>query len=87
MQSILDTVEPTRIPKEVSMLSPEAEAAQENVLIISGDQHMIQTGEQERPTSDMMSSQAPPSSNGAILIGAGSNPRELHKLLMSTKIG
>jgi hypothetical protein len=48
---------------------------------------MIQTGEQERPTSDMMSSQAPPSSNGAILIGAGSDPRELHKLLMSTKIG
>ena len=87
MQSILDTIEPTRTPKEVSMLSPEAEAAQENVLIISGDQHMIQTGEQERPTSDMMSSQAPPSSNGAILIGAGSNPRELHKLLMSTKIG
>lgn len=86
MQSILDTVEPSRIPKEVSMLTPEAEAAQERVLIINGGQTVIQTGGQDNfPELKMSSDQ--PNNTGAILIGAGSDPRELHRLLMSTKIG
>jgi hypothetical protein len=86
MQSILDTVEPSRIPKEVSMLSPEAEAAQERVLIINGDSNVIQSGGQQGAPEIQISGQAP-NNQGAILIGAGSDPRQLHKLLMSTKIG
>ncbi len=86
MQSILDTVEPSRIPKQVSMLSPEAEAAQERVLIINGDSNVIQSGGQGEPDIQI-SGQAPNNNQGAILIGAGSDPRQLHKLLMSTKIG
>ena len=86
MQSVLDTIEPSRIPKEVSMLTPEAEAAQERVLIIDGGQNVVQTGGQDNfPQLSMSKDQ--PNNNGAILIGAGSDPRELHRLLMSTKIG
>ena len=87
MQSILDTVEPSRIPKEVSMLSPEAEAAQERVLIINGDSNVIQSGGQQGAPEIQISGQAPNNNQSAILIGAGSDPRQLHKLLMSTKIG
>jgi hypothetical protein len=86
MQSVLDTIEPSRIPKEVSMLTPEAEAAQERVLIIDGGQNVVQTGGQDNFPNIKMSKDQP-NNNGAVLIGAGSDPRELHRLLMSTKIG
>ena len=85
---LLEMIQSYPKDSEISRLTPEAEAAQERVLIVQGDQITVQNGAQAaQPTMFENAPDKTESNNQMLLIGSGSDIHDTYKRLLATKIG